>query len=161
MMHAKTAVVDGALARVGSTNLNLLSWLGNWELDVIIENEFFAQRMEAMFLDDLSHSTEIVLDVRRRRRPIPTVKAATRTKGGSAGRTAAGVMRLSNALGAAISNRRELGRAEATIMWWGAGLLVIFALVIIHWPRAAAYPTAALSFWTALSLMIRAFRLRH
>ena len=29
MLHAKTAVVDGLWARVGSTNLNLQSWMGN------------------------------------------------------------------------------------------------------------------------------------
>src|SRR5262245_46536246 len=33
MVHAKTAVADGRWARVGSTNLNIQSWLGNWELD--------------------------------------------------------------------------------------------------------------------------------
>jgi cardiolipin synthase len=32
MVHAKTAVADGRWARVGSTNLNLASWMGtgNW-----------------------------------------------------------------------------------------------------------------------------------
>ena len=34
MLHAKTAVADGRWARVGSTNLNIASWIGNWELDV-------------------------------------------------------------------------------------------------------------------------------
>jgi phosphatidylserine/phosphatidylglycerophosphate/cardiolipin synthase-like enzyme len=37
MIHAKTAVGDGRLVRVGSTNLNLSSWVGNWELDVVID----------------------------------------------------------------------------------------------------------------------------
>jgi len=51
MMHAKTAVADGRWARVGSTNLNPASWLGNWELDVVVEDERFGQAMEQMFLD--------------------------------------------------------------------------------------------------------------
>ena len=34
MLHAKTAVADGQWARVGSSNLNIASWLGNHELDV-------------------------------------------------------------------------------------------------------------------------------
>ena len=59
MMHAKTAVADGRWARVGSTNLNPASWLGNWELDVVVEDERFGQAMEQMFLNDLSMSTEI------------------------------------------------------------------------------------------------------
>ena len=49
MLHAKTAVADGRWARVGSTNLNPSSWLGNWELDVSIEDETFARQMEAMY----------------------------------------------------------------------------------------------------------------
>lgn len=42
MLHAKTAVADGRWARVGSTNLNLSSWMGNCEQDVIVEDESFA-----------------------------------------------------------------------------------------------------------------------
>ena len=64
MLHAKTAVADGRWARVGSTNLNLASWLGNWELDVAVEDERFASAMEAMFLEDLTRATEIVLSDR-------------------------------------------------------------------------------------------------
>ncbi len=29
-IHAKTAVADGHWARVGSTNLNIASWIGNY-----------------------------------------------------------------------------------------------------------------------------------
>ncbi|MGH9901039.1 MAG: phospholipase D-like domain-containing protein, partial [Pyrinomonadaceae bacterium] len=66
MLHAKTAVADGRWARVGSTNLNVASWLGNWELDVAVEDEEFARGMEEMYLADLDHSTEIVLNERKR-----------------------------------------------------------------------------------------------
>jgi cardiolipin synthase len=66
MLHAKTAVVDGRWARVGSTNLNIASWLGNWELDVVVEDERFGQQMEEMYLNDLGHSTEIVLTARQK-----------------------------------------------------------------------------------------------
>jgi cardiolipin synthase len=61
MMHAKTAVADSRWARIGSTNLNLSSWIGNYELDVAVEDEKFAQEMEEMYLDDLKNSTEIIL----------------------------------------------------------------------------------------------------
>jgi hypothetical protein len=70
MIHAKTAVVDGKWARVGSTNLNVASWMGNWELDVTVEDERFARAMEEMYCRDLENSTEIVLSERRRVRPI-------------------------------------------------------------------------------------------
>src|SRR2546422_1060440 len=65
MLHAKTAVADGRWARVGSTNLNIASWLGNYELDVVVEGESFGKLMESMYLEDLSNATEIVLDGRR------------------------------------------------------------------------------------------------
>ena len=93
MLHAKTAVTDGRWARVGSTNLNIASWFGNCEMDVVIEDEPFALLMEAMFLQDLENATEIVLDARqkvrapnqpRHRHPVLT------SGGGSVGRAAAG-----------------------------------------------------------------------
>lgn len=35
-------------ARVGSTNRNIATWLGNRELDVVVEDETFAREMEEM-----------------------------------------------------------------------------------------------------------------
>ncbi|MFZ2235624.1 MAG: phospholipase D-like domain-containing protein, partial [Dokdonella sp.] len=66
MMHAKTAVADGRWARVGSTNLNIASWLGNSEIDVAIENAAFAAKMEQQYEVDLGNATEIVLTQRHR-----------------------------------------------------------------------------------------------
>src|SRR5690606_23750353 len=60
MLHAKTAVADGRWSRVGSTNLNIASWLGNCELDAVFEDEGIAREMEEMYLDDLAHATEVV-----------------------------------------------------------------------------------------------------
>ena len=63
MLHAKTAVVDGRWARVGSTNLNIQSWLGNYELDVAIEN------------DDIAHELAMLLSTVRRPAVTLTVGA--------------------------------------------------------------------------------------
>src|SRR5678815_4298680 len=49
MLHAKTAVADEKWARIGSTNLNIASWLGNCELDVVVEDEAFGRNMEEMY----------------------------------------------------------------------------------------------------------------
>src|SRR4029077_7745819 len=62
MIHAKTAVADGRIVRVGSTNLNLASWIGNWELDVVLDDEGMGQRLEEHYLEDLEQSTEIRFD---------------------------------------------------------------------------------------------------
>ena len=50
MLHAKTSVVDSRWARVGSTNLNVASWIGNYELDVVVEDGTFAHAMKDMYL---------------------------------------------------------------------------------------------------------------
>ena len=78
MVHAKTAVADGLWARVGSTNLNIQSWMGNWELDVAIEDTAFGAEMERMFEADLEQSTEVVLqrDADGRRAPRGRVPSA-------------------------------------------------------------------------------------
>ena len=163
MVHAKTAVADGRWARVGSTNLNLASWMGNWELDVIAEDEPFSQKMEKMYLQDLAHSIEIVLRDKNRVRPAvertgngPPQKTAS----GSAGRAAAGVLRIGNAVGAAITSHRVLGPAEARIMFIVACLLLPLTVVAILWPRVVAVPIAVLGGWLAISLLVRAYRLR-
>ena len=162
MMHAKTAVADGRWARVGSTNLNLSSWIGNWELDVVIEDERFAWEMERAYLEDLTRATEIVL-AGKHKRPAPAGGPRRRQPGaqpGRAGQTAARIVRLGHAVGAAITNQRELGPAERVIMYWAAGVLAALALVAAHWPRAVAFPIAALGIWMAVSLLIRAVKMR-
>lgn len=162
MLHAKTAVADGRWARIGSTNLNLSSWLGNYELDVAVEDRRFAEAMEQMYQEDIANATEIVLDSRRGvcaaagGRLRPRRKAA----GGSAARAAAGALRLGNTVGAAIADRRVLGPAEAGIMT-GAGLgLLGLALIGVLWPLVIALPLALLAGWAAVSLLIRARALR-
>jgi cardiolipin synthase len=98
---------------VGSTNLNLASWIGNRELDVVIEDEAFGCEMEGQYLKDLENTTEVVLNPRQRVRAAGDTRAKrTRGAGGSAGRAAAGALRIGNALGSALTARRLLGPAE-------------------------------------------------
>lgn len=162
MLHAKTAVADGHWARVGSTNLNVASWLGNWELDVAVEDERAAREMEEMFLKDLAHSTEIILSAKRRVRSSDSPERPHRERGigrKGAGRVAAGAIGVGNAVGAAITNHRLLGPAEAKIML-GAGLLLAgLTIVAVLWPRWITIPQAVIGGWTALALLIRAYRL--
>jgi cardiolipin synthase len=93
MMHAKTSVADGRWARVGSSNLNVASWLGNYELDVAIEDEGIAGEMRRQYLADLERATEVVL--RRRGRgvrvaPVTPVAARRAPAKAVAGRATAG-----------------------------------------------------------------------
>jgi cardiolipin synthase len=157
-------VVDGKWSRVGSTNLNVASWMGNWELDVTIEDEDFARRMQEMYCRDLEHSTEIVLSERRRVRPKGLAEPKTRrrtrpSRKGSASRAAAGAIGIGSTVGAAITNRRVLGPAEARIMALAAGLLLALSFIAVKWPRGITYPLAFFGTWVALALFVRAYKL--
>jgi cardiolipin synthase A/B len=163
MLHAKTAVADGRWARVGSTNLNLTSWIGNWELDVAVEDESFAHAMEAMYLDDLAHTTEIVLTKQRRVRtaatPEPRPRQRARMRHGSAGRAAAGAIEIGSVISAAITNHRVLCPAETRVLA-GAGLLLFgVAVIAALWPKVLAVPLSVMTGWVALSLLLRACKL--
>ena len=161
MVHAKTAVADARWARVGSTNLNPASWLGNWELDVVVEDQEFGRAMEAMYLEDLARSTEIVLEQRRRVRPATMVNnRRKRGAGGSTGRAAAGAFRAASAIGAALASRRVHGAAERRVMVSGAIVLAVFAAAFFLWPKALAWPLGLLCAWMAVTLVIRAARVK-
>jgi cardiolipin synthase len=162
MLHAKTAVADGTWARVGSTNLNLASWYGNLELDVVVEDVSFARQMEETYLRDLENSTEIVLDARRKVRApktAPRVQPAMTSGGGAGGRAAAGAIRITNAVGAAFTNRRVLEPVEGRLMVL-VGLLLL-SLAVIGWffPRGISYPLVFFLGWTSLALIYRGFKL--
>ena len=161
MLHAKTAVADARWARVGSSNLNLASWIGNYELDVAIEDIGIAERMARMYEDDLQHATEIVLDAQRRVR-VTHKRTRRRRRGmGSAARAAAGALRLGHTVGAAITNRRVLGRTEAGMMAGvGAALLGLVAVGIV-WPIMIAAPIVLLAAWIGIALVVRALELKR
>ncbi|HEX5418658.1 MAG TPA: phospholipase D-like domain-containing protein, partial [Gammaproteobacteria bacterium] len=168
MLHAKTAVADGSWARVGSTNLNIASWLGNCELDAVVEDSEFAEKMEEMYVDDLSNATEIVLSRGRRTqapRSHPLRSAlrphvpSRRSGRGSAGRAAAGAFRIGRAIGAAVADRRVLGPVEARLTTIGGLLLCGLALLFAFFPRALAYPLCAIAAWIGIALVYKGYRL--
>lgn len=161
MIHAKTAVADGRWARVGSTNLNIASWLGNCELDTVIENDDFARQMEEQYLQDLTNTTEVVLDARHRvrapgerRHRIPV----TTSGGGSSGRAAAGAIRIGNAVGAAFTNRRVLQPVEARLLLIAGLLLLATATFLYFFPQVAGYFFMAIFGWIGITLIYRAWK---
>jgi cardiolipin synthase A/B len=162
MLHAKTAVADGRWARVGSTNLNPASWLGNWELDIAVEDHRFAVAMEQMYEDDLLHATEIVLTDRQRvhttvREPRPRRRSGS----GSASRAAAGAVGIGSAVGAAISNHRVLGPAEAKVLGAAGTLLLAVVVLVLVWPWLVLGPAVLIGGWIAIAAIVRAFRIRR
>ncbi|MFN7979342.1 MAG: phospholipase D-like domain-containing protein [Vicinamibacterales bacterium] len=163
MVHAKTAVADGQWARVGSTNLNLQSWMGNWELDVAVEDAGVATALERLFEQDLTTATEVVLDPRRRvtpardgpRRPAGAMAGRKR---GRPSRAAAGALRLGHTVGAALAATRPLGAAEAPTLAGGGLLLLLLAALALWRPTWLAYPIGVAAVWLGLSLPASAVR---
>ncbi|MDD8016105.1 MAG: phospholipase D-like domain-containing protein [Acidobacteriota bacterium] len=159
MLHAKTAVADGRLARVGSTNLNFFGWFGNCELDAFIEDERFASAMEEMYLQDLANSTEVVLDAKMKVRspgaPSHHGQGMMSSGGGSGGRMAAGAIRIGNAVGAAFTDRRTLEPIEARLMTVVGAMLLVFAAFFVSFPRVPAYLLFILFAWGGFALLYR------
>ncbi len=161
MLHAKTAVADARWARVGSTNLNPASWIGNWELDVVVEDGKFGRAMEEMYVADLANATEIVLEQRRRVRPANQVRVRRRRGAGGVGtRAAAGALRIGNAIGEALGTRRLHGPAERRLMIAGALILAALGAASFVWPKAVAWPFGLFSAWMGVALLARALRTR-
>jgi cardiolipin synthase A/B len=67
LLHAKTMVIDGVWATVGSTNLDNRSFALNDELNAIFYDRAVAQRLEKVFQDDLAHSQRVTYEAWRKR----------------------------------------------------------------------------------------------
>jgi cardiolipin synthase len=62
VLHAKTAVIDGAWSTIGSANIDRRSFLHNYELNVVVMDPAFGRDMESAFDEDLRDSKEVTLE---------------------------------------------------------------------------------------------------
>ncbi len=62
MLHAKTMVVDGRWATVGSTNLDRRSFALNDEINLVVYNQAVAERLERVFTEDISRSKQLTYE---------------------------------------------------------------------------------------------------
>lgn len=67
LLHAKSVVIDGAVAIVGSANLDMRSFLHNDEANAIVISRDFGQRMEEVFRRDEQASQPVELERWKRR----------------------------------------------------------------------------------------------
>jgi cardiolipin synthase A/B len=70
MIHSKTATVDGIWSTIGSANIDRLSMLGNYELNIEVYSRTLAAQMERMFALDTTNAKELNLE-EWERRPLP------------------------------------------------------------------------------------------
>jgi cardiolipin synthase len=62
MLHAKTCTIDGIWSTIGTANLDRLSSVGNYELNIEVYSAKLAGQMEDLFQCDLTNAHEITLD---------------------------------------------------------------------------------------------------
>jgi cardiolipin synthase len=161
MLHAKTIVSDGRWVRIGSSNLNPSSLIGNYELDVLIEDRSLAESVERQFRLDIGRSREV------RRRPLRGPRRISEALPTALTREEPEVdpgrhrrprretrRRAVLALRAIASNARKSVFVPISAMFVALGVL-FFAL-----PRQTAYVFGAICAWLAISAGREAFRRR-
>ncbi|CAN5861190.1 hypothetical protein BH24GEM1_BH24GEM1_01250 [soil metagenome] len=161
MLHAKTIVADGRWVRIGSSNLNPSSLIGNYELDVLVEDSTLADAMERQFRLDIARSREV------RRRPLraprrisealPTALTRSDPEVESAGyrRSPREARRR-----AALVLRTIATNARRSVFLPLTGIFVVLGLLFFVLPRQTAYVFGVLCAWLAVSAGREAFRRR-
>jgi cardiolipin synthase len=180
MIHAKTAVADSIWCRVGSSNLNAASLLGNWEIDVGILDRSLAEQLEATFLADLTLGVEIVLPRRVRQvrgLVLPDTQAAGEAPrqtslepperlqdrlehwrspaAGRVGWRVADLVRAGSALGDAIAGHRTLGREDRAVLSTVSVGMLVAALLAAVFPRIVGWAFALLLGWLGIVVSVR------
>ncbi|HEX6543403.1 MAG TPA: phospholipase D-like domain-containing protein [Ktedonobacterales bacterium] len=70
MVHAKTCTIDGQWSTIGTANLDRLSSIGNYEINIEIYDDRFASQMEELFENDKTNAVAISKERWERRPPI-------------------------------------------------------------------------------------------
>jgi phosphatidylserine/phosphatidylglycerophosphate/cardiolipin synthase-like enzyme len=169
MLHAKSAVADGLWTRIGSTNLNVGSWMNNWEMDVSIEDAAIAGEMEAQYEEDLQNADEIVrsneaLVVKPPPAPKPRNKGMGRgslpTGTGSGGQLLSSVGSLGSAVGAAVTGQRPLEGFECAPLMTIGAIFLLVAAVGFWKPQVIVWPIAVVLALLGLQLLSRGIQSR-
>jgi cardiolipin synthase len=161
MLHAKTILCDDRWVRIGSSNLNPSSLLGNYELDVLIEDTDLARGMEAQFRRDISRSREVASRPVRGPHRISQALPAVLTHQGP--EVASEVYHRSGRetrRRAVLALRAIASHARRSVFGPMSAMFIALGLLFVALPRQSAYVVAALCAWFALGAAREAFRRR-
>lgn len=61
-IHAKTVLVDGKIASVGSANMDFRSFKLNFEINAFIYDEKIAEQLHSIYINDMRHSELMTVD---------------------------------------------------------------------------------------------------
>jgi cardiolipin synthase len=162
MLHAKTLVADARWCRVGSSNLNPSSLLGNYELDVMADDRALAAELEAQFRLDLGQSREVVRLPGRGPQEFQALMPGRLLR--EAPEKATGVHRRSRGEGrrrAVLTLQSIAGGARRSI--YGPLALGLVGLGALFWalPRITATVAAVLCAWLAIAALLEALGRRR
>jgi cardiolipin synthase len=160
MLHAKTIMSDHRWVRIGSSNLNPSSLLGNYELDVLIEDPALAHTMENQFRHDVAQSREVssrpVRGPHRVSKALPVALTHQDAEAPSEYRRSRREVRRR----AALVLRAVASNARRSVFGPISALFIALGLLFVAVPRTSAYVLAALCAWIALGAAREAFRRR-
>jgi cardiolipin synthase len=161
MLHAKTLVADGEWCRVGSSNLNASSLVGNYELDAIVHDRALGAALEGQFRRDTARSTEVEF------RPLAGPERLGRLFPGALGRELPDIPPAPH-IRRFRERRRRTGlalrgvatAARRSVFAPVAAGLAFLGLLFLVLPRTMAVIVAALCAWLAVGAAVEAFRRR-
>ena len=160
MIHAKTMVADGVWVRVGTSNINAASLIGNFELDLVVEDATLALAMEQQFRRDIGTSIEVIRESRQLRgalgRVVPSRLArvtsdttAPRRRGAREGRERA-----------KMATRQLASGAFRSVLGPFSLALVVLGILFVGLPQIMGYVFGGLCLWFALVVGLQAWRRR-
>jgi cardiolipin synthase A/B len=160
MLHAKSIICDHRWVRIGSSNLNPSSLLGNYELDVLIEDPELAQTMEDQFRLDVARSREVASRPLRGPRRISKALPLALTHQHPEAPGVYQRSRYERRRRAALVLRAVASHARRSVFIPISGIFVALGLLLVALPKISAYVLAALCAWFALGAGREAFRRR-
>lgn len=161
MLHAKTSVADGRWTRVGSSNLNPSSLVGNYELDVLIEDPALGEAMERQFRLDVARSREVIRrPARGPQRISAALPAVLRREDPEVRATAHRPTARERRRRAALAVRALIATARRSIFLPLSVILISLGALFFALPKITAYAFGVLCGWLALSAWREAFRRR-
>ena len=161
MLHAKTIVADDRWTRIGSSNLNPSSLLGNWELDVLIEDPQLADAMERQFRLDIARSREVTRrPVRGPKRVSSALPTVLRREDPEVVPATYRQSRRERRRRAALALRALIGNARRSVFLPLTVLFLALGVLFFTLPTLTAYVFGVLCGWLALGASREAFRRR-
>jgi cardiolipin synthase len=160
MLHAKTIMCDNRWVRVGSSNLNPSSLLGNYELDVLIEDPALAQAMEDQFRLDIARSREVASRPLRGPRRISQALPVALTHQHADAPAVYQRSRREARRRAVLLLRAVASHARRSVFIPISALFIALGLLLVALPKVSAYVLAGFCAWFALGAGREAFRRR-